>query len=122
MQILSTMNLIDMWPIQLETMSFFYESKLKEIQWSACDILETIKPHPLLDSLQSAALIDLYDILLENNNIYLFDDIIDPDTLAILCHNYSVIGQALDSHYSNDIPRIDRNVLRDLRNSSPSLN
>jgi hypothetical protein len=109
--------------MQLETMLFFYEHKLQDIQGNICDILELVQPHPLLVCIQKSSLQNLYAILSEKESLFYCDDIVDPDQLATLCHNYSLISQALDSYYRiNNIVRIDHRILRSIRLSPPSMN
>lgn len=108
-------DLIDLGPLQLESQLMSYEHRLKMIQGSICDVLQYMSILELSQLIQDTTLDQLYSVLCNEQCLHLCDDIVYYDDLAVLCHNYRALSEAIDSyHRANNSVRIDRSVLRSL--------
>lgn len=107
---LSTKDVIDLGPLQLQTQFFFYNHRLSAIVGELLNNLEYIGGHPLTIIIQKACLSDLYQILDDSNNIDLVNDI-SPQYLSALCHNHRLLSQCLQ-HYNDTHPLMDNILTR----------
>ncbi len=102
-------DVIDLWPLQLESLYLPTEKLLLRIQWSIVDALSYVN-NPFLDTIDKIHIEDLYTLLSDHNYLSLLDDE-DRDLLPILSHNYTILSDCLRD-YNNQVVGLENVFFR----------